>query len=718
MPALAAAFAIAVQQVALAVGFTNAAILASTAFSVGSALIGAGVSLGLAFLGQALAPKPKQPKPSDGRVNLKQPIPPRRLILGKGRVGGNYFVFESKAGRMWQGIILAQGPSTAIEQIWLHDDVVTVDGGTGVVTAPAHFGIAVSIWTRLGQTPGIPYAELTAEFPEFWTSDHRGDDLTTLLCKCINVEIENHQKFYPNGLPQPSALVAGQKCYDHRDAGQDPDDPDTWEWSDNPAVLLRWYLTSRWGIGLSDAQRIAPNNAEWDAAADACDRLLKRKDGSYEKQYRCWVQFDLTAPRAQVLAQILRSFDGWLYPKPDGTLGIKAGEYTPAALTIGQEHVRSNTVRFNPRREKQVNELKLEFLSAAHGYKETPGDPWRDEAAITADGLRSEVFDATQVPSHSQARRLAKRAFLRANAKATGQSITDLYGFNALGQRFTNLYVTGLGVVEVEVTKLTVDTNTMTAAIDWLHLEDFRDLDRWDRNAEEGTEPPVPQAADEIDPPVPTGFTAENLGGIPAAHLEWDAPGFEAFLFELQYRVSPLGPWIFKALGHPPVADSNYQYDLTGLDDGGAYDLQLRSRYGSKVSDWTATVTVTVRVNATPPAAVLNMSASETGGVVTISWTAPNDPNYAAAKVYRAVSGAGFGAATVVAGPVYGTPNNDYQATNIPPTGTWDYWVVSENISAIQGPEAGPDTVTTLARLKITAAGDLLLVAASDKLKV
>ncbi|MBS7538352.1 host specificity factor TipJ family phage tail protein [Ancylobacter lacus] len=93
-----------------------------------------------------------------------------------------------------------------------------------------------------------------------------------------------------------------------------------------------------------------------------------------------------------------------------------------------------------------------------------------------------------------------------------------------------------------------------------------------------------------------------------------------------------------------------------------------------------------------PPVA---LSAALDGMDVAVSVTAPNSSAFAAARVWRAASGAGFGAATDISGPIYGAANAVLGWRDLAPAaGAWDYYATAENTAGTASAAFGPAAVT------------------------
>ena len=147
-----------------------AQIVYSTAYAVGYAAV-AGASYAAS---SALAPK--APGPSDGQLSIQQPVPFRRRVYGRAKLGGFYIYFDSKNGDLYQLIAMAAHEIDAIEEDWVSDRRVTIDG-SGWVTAVNYPPNAqtdqfnpkgldwVRIITRLGASGQTASSVLQAAFP-------------------------------------------------------------------------------------------------------------------------------------------------------------------------------------------------------------------------------------------------------------------------------------------------------------------------------------------------------------------------------------------------------------------------------------------------------------------------------------------------------------------------------------------------------------------------
>jgi hypothetical protein len=137
----------------------------------------------------------------------------------------------------------------------------------------------------------------------------------------------------------------------------------------------------------------------------------------------------------------------------------------------------------------------------------------------------------------------------------------------------------------------------------------------------------------------------------------------------------------------------------TGLIDGASYQAQVRNRTGAnRVSDWAPPQPITVQAlaNTTPPGPLTGLAVNAQSGNAVITFTAPNDPAYFAARIYRAAGTAGF-ATAVLLRTEFGLPGSTDTWTDVAPgSGDFRYWAEPINASGVAGPRSGPVTVSII----------------------
>lgn len=722
--------------------FTTATVIGNVALT--AALIG---------LQYAIAPRPDLPKPSDGTQTLRQTISPRIGGYGRCRIAGAYMLYESHAGFSYDVIALVSGKISGIARYYLHDDEVTVDGDgevTAVDETDGRYSLGwVLIETSLGSDPGTAYADVIAGLPVgTWTADHRGDGIASASLICQQVKADDFLTVFPHGLPQFSAALDLYALWDFRDTNQDPDDPATWinysaynpattyavgdrvlyngvvyisaigsntgntpdadagKWVsvwENPVLQIVDYLTHtadpyRFSMGKDRDRLITPVLANLIAEANKCDVLVARKSGLSEPKYRSngWFRFDNN--QEDVLGAILATCDGWMIEDIDGTLALRVGAYSAPTKTITEKHILGFEVDYGSPAEEQINEIVFSFTSPAHKYREEPGDPWRNEDAISEVGkVRSRPLPLTWVQSHSQGRRLSKRAATRLNAPMRGNLVTTLYGLYVWGDRWVNLQyplIPGLEDAVVELSGGSIDFKTGRISYQWLKI-DPATIDAWNHTDEEGTAPPTPDELARDTLPVPDNLVVTVEGDVENgvyADVEFDDPERPDLGYVIQYRIagSPPGNWVPHLTTTYTVAGGRITLRTPVLQTNVVYDVRVASM-GSVFSFSEFSDIVQADTTDVAPSTPTNLNAVNDTGTVTISWTNPNSANMHRARIYR---GATFGASVQITNsPVFGGANQAMQTTDAPGAGSHNYWVTAENVGGNASSPAGPANV-------------------------
>lgn len=683
--------ALAISDIVIIPGLTFAGLVGTVALT--------GALIGL----QLLLPKPGLPKQEDGSQPLRQAIPPRNGGYGRARPQPYYMLYEAQNGTSYDVLALVSGRIGGVAELYLHDDVVDVDGSGTVQGFPdgRYGGGRVKILTRNGQATETAYAEVVAALPSIWTPNHRGDGIASLALICAGVKAEDFTTVYPHGLPQPSAVMDLYPVWDPRDPAQSRDNPATWTVKDNPVLALIDYLTHPdHGMGLDYDSVIAPAIDEWMAEADLCDAPVAKRSGGTERRYRAngWYTFD-TKPE-DVLGALLSTCDGWLAEDADGVLRLYVGVYRAPddRLTIRERHVLAFSVQHGVADEERINEIAISYISPDHRYKEVQCQPWRDEADISATGrVRSQQLSLSWVQSHSQARRLAKRAMARFAAPMRGEMTLTLFGLALLGRRWAPVqlpFVAGLEDAVVEIQGARVDLANGRVTIQWI-VVDPATIDAWDPAMEEGDPPPVPDPGpgqSTLAPPtnlvaapdIRTPF--ENTNVVVIA-MSWDPSPRGDATAEAQYRLSSGGDddWLSAS-----VNAGNVGAETPPLVDGASYDVRVRYRVGSLRSDWTTVTHVQVGV---PPGVPTDLSASLVAADVQIGARAPSSTNHYELVFYDAMT-ANFNAAQEI-GRVPGAANSFAAFTHTAPAaGAHYYWVTSATASGVESAPAGPVSVT------------------------
>jgi hypothetical protein len=214
-----------------------------------------------ALVGISIATAPGAPNPQSQKVNTRNPVQARRGGYGICKIGGAVvFIRRSTItddGILYLVVVLLSARSTASSSIMSPDQITRIDetarhlrSGGAVYPAVWLDGQRVTIHYYLGAASQVADSLLTAAFPAQWTSDHRLDGLAYAVIKANGTPLEDFAEVYKAGIPSYRAVAKLSKVWDPRESGQDPDDPSTWTWSDNAALVIMDYLWNADGMRL------------------------------------------------------------------------------------------------------------------------------------------------------------------------------------------------------------------------------------------------------------------------------------------------------------------------------------------------------------------------------------------------------------------------------------------------------------------------------------
>lgn len=677
-----------------------AQIVYSTAYAVGYAAI-AGASYAAS---SALAPK--APGPSDGQLSIQQPIPYRRRVYGRAKLGGYYSYFDSKNGDLYQLIAMVAHEIDAIEENWVSDRRVTIDASGWVksVNYPPNAqtdqfnpkGLDwVRIITRLGAPGQTSSSVLQAAFPSIWTADHVGIGIADALLYQKGVTSERFGNTYPGGAQSYRGLIRGAKVVDPRVLVS----PTTEAWSDNAVLVIRDYLTHQdgWRIdpGYFDSGLAAPITR---AAADICDELVALKNGGTEKRYRLWGYYGFDEEPRNVLRRFLTSCAGYLQPQNDGTIAIKVGAWEAPTITISDPHILAYEIQHFQGEFDAVNEVRASFTDPDNDYQDTESWPWQDEADIARRGhIRPVQIDCRHSPSYRQTRRIQKIVMAESSSEWIINLTTDMSGIRARRQRFVTLSLDELGLtLTCRVTAFSVNTATGVCQIG---LASFGSAAYdWTPASEEGDAPvsPPDTSSDGVIE-TPTGFiitveTRTVSGSVSGAVMvaSCSPAALRSDLrVRFEYQVSGDTGWTVV------FTDSDSLIGETGIVADGTYNWRASFLSAGNQSPYATVNNVVVSVAVAAPSAPTGLTATLSSPAVTVllAFKAPNSASFHAARVWRNTVNV-FGTATDISGAIFGSPNQDLSYTDTPGAGTFYYWATAESSTGAQSSPAGPVSVT------------------------
>lgn len=371
----------------------------------------------------------------DRLQNISSTTAPRELVMGRARKGGAVF-YKASTGQdqqvLYLAIALAGHEIDAIEEIYLNDVLVTLDGSGNVTTAPyatsatftatttiggpyidtpidgsiyeiwgdsdgpvssgnesyqyAVVGSTVNITSYLGGPGQSADPALLAAFPSDWTADK-----TVEGCAYIVAKLTYSETAFPSGVPNITAVIRGAKIYDPRTA--------LTVWSENPALMMRHvYTHPKFG----QATVSADEDARIVVAANACDTATVYTVGGVAQPstelFKASLVLPFGAPPKSGFDDLAQAMGGsWAFA--GGELYLKAGVYTApvlaltdADLAVVQRSGASETqspisISVHKERSQKFNTVKIKIWDQDQDYKQTDLKPLVGTALLTRDGL-------------------------------------------------------------------------------------------------------------------------------------------------------------------------------------------------------------------------------------------------------------------------------------------------------------------------------------------
>ncbi|WP_223639191.1 fibronectin type III domain-containing protein [Rhodobacter sp. TJ_12] len=638
-------------------------------------------SVGLSAIAQSLAPKPKV-APLEVMTNYAQDLSFVEMAYGEVRKGGAFALsafsqdgaasegMVAKARRHY-GVILAAHPIEGVIAHYLYTWEVETDEAGVVTTDPINGRCKIRLYDG---TQTAPDAIWDALFPEVTAADYY-PGLAYAALYAERVADSEFSKVYPRGREWAYAPVlrGENRIYDPRTG--------TTGWTNNAALVIADVAT-RWYGKAVDWDEVA-------AQADISDAPVTNRDGGTQPRWTINTVLRTDMTWEDVRAHLTMCCDAFFYERTDGKLGFKVGHYEEPPLTLTDADFAAVSLKHKATGPDDVYSFAYRYVEPARDYAEEVTG-----AVVVGSnpaGGRSEQ-ECYGITSHNQAWRCAYRWAKASKPEWRLSGTLKFIGRELMGHRFVRVQLSELGLDAVfEVATLARNAGSHSWSLEAVSVDaaDFAP----DALTLEPPRPVRATIAEDGTVPVPaslTGAVVEGTGGV--AQIEWTWPAQTEDLKQRLRIRRDGGDWYELTM----VAGQSSYLD-TGLVDGATYEAQVRNvTVAGRLSDWApeAPVSVDAVANTLPPGGFGYFSAMQSGSSVALSWTAPNDSHFAAARIYRATDSTDLGDASLV-GLEYGAPNaTDEWLDAAPGTGAHSYWIEPVNGSGIPGTVSGPQTVT------------------------
>ena len=661
-------------------------------FAFGAGAIAAGITgsfLGRALLGLGLSALAASsfdtalPPPSEQLVNFAQPITYRTWVFGESRGGGPIAFTAAANDRRHYTIILAGHEIDGVSQHWLDEYIVGVDADqadysgrniltnqdSAAFTAPNIMRNLGRIEVGTGQAGQASPEGLIDTFDEL-TPEYDFAGLAVGHLWARKVAPQDFSNAYPQGRQWAYTPVTrgNNRIYDPRD-GQ-------LKYTANAALIIAYWLTQIWGFSV-----------DWDAVAieaDACDVQIVDNMGISRPKWTINGRIDDSQTFEAQRSAMGLACDAMFFERADGKVGFYVGRYQEPDVTLTEQDFLSCDWTLG--QWGTANEFQINYVEPDNAWRETPSGVWVDENSNNSDRDGRNAFLVT---NHSQAFGITKRLAKQSRPQAQLRGTIGLVGYELIGKRFFRFNHSGINgshVMEIGRLERVSAWEFEVEAISVLP-EDF------DRPASEEPDRPVFQRID-------SAFVSQDVTGVTATPgennsivVEWDEQ--PDYLWQT-VRWKPVAAVDWQST---TITDAATSFIITGLIDGTDYNVEVRNASAgllSNPSDWIASTPAVVMTvgNSTAPAGLDAFAVSSVLQDATVDFTAPNDANYFATRIWRGTT------ATFPGGDAthteYGIASNADSWTDegLAP-GTYYYWGTPINASGVESAtRSGPESVT------------------------
>jgi len=347
---------------------------------------------------------------------IRQAIPPQRLILGRATTSGALFFAKYKAPYTWYGLLLAGHKVGGFDSMFINNTELFLDGSGYATSTPFRDGsnIYIEASFRDGDIDQAIDPIIARDFPDMPSSFRQRGHATLVIKRThgfggsIEAKNEDHRRvFGDSGQFNPLVRFRGALVHDPRRAGSVLEDPTTHEWSDNAALCLARFLTHRWpDMTLFNTARL-----DWDqiaSAADECDKWEVDRNGLTFRRFTANGVVQSTDNPFDVIEALKLAMNGDLVLDRGKIYPVPGAKREPEATFHIGMMIGGFEYQAEPATEHKVNIVKPQFVAPDREHQTVQGPVLRDAAAIAADGAPYEQTIRLPYVEHDpRAQRLA-----------------------------------------------------------------------------------------------------------------------------------------------------------------------------------------------------------------------------------------------------------------------------------------------------------------------
>tara|TARA_B100001093_G_scaffold175586_2_gene168342 strand:+ start:12044 stop:14902 length:2859 start_codon:yes stop_codon:yes gene_type:complete len=540
-----------------------------------------------------------------------------QIIYGKMKVAGAR-IFDGTTGTdnvdLHRVVAFAGHEITSFEQIYINDEVATIDG-SGTVTSPSRYQGKIKIYEHLGSPDQLADSNLVSAVSS-WTDNHRLRGIAYLYCK-----FTFDADAFPNNVPEITAVIKGKKLYDPRSPSAAN------AWSDNPALCVRDYLTST-GYGLGEANANI-NDTAFITAANICDETSTNAGTT---RYTANGAFTTAIEPQELIADLMTSMGGTIW-YTQGYWNVKAAKWTAPVLDLNEDDLRSGlSLSTRHSRRDNFNSVKGTFKGSESNWVVTDFPPVTNDAFVLADnGQESSIdYDFPWTDNSIEARRTARIVLERNRQQLQVQASFGLRAFQVQTGDNVRITNTRLGW-----------TNKEFEVVSWT----FGLQNEYDLQVEMTLKEISESVFDEVDDGVVyerdnttllSPFTVPELGinlstelrrvkGKTLGVLLIDINNTSTIMDTAEVQFKKTGDTNYTSLATIGAFVGTDRVEVVGVEDG-FYDIRARATNSLGVHGTYNTISNHfVEALGSPPADVTNFDGNVVGSNLFLTWTPVTD---------------------------------------------------------------------------------------------
>ena len=446
-------------QAGAGIGVANAILGVGTVGAIVHAGVSTALVLGASYAVAKLT-APAMPRAVNGSIERKDPLAARFWSYGRCKVSGPILLLEvnfvDDNRRLLKITALGSRELAMMDPFFVDGNKVTLAAGIGgsdgsYANWASNDNNRGLLRTHLGRDDQTVDTQLLHDFPIGWTTAHRLQGIPYVYGQFESAHPEDFQEAFPTGEPTVAA-VGGVKLYDPRkdstnggSGSHRMNDPMSWEFSENQRLACLDWLMWKDGYAKSWAR---VDWASWVQQIAMADENIPLKAGGTEPRYRIATIVGMDEPKGRVLRRIMDAGDQQLYTTREGLIGSRGGVWHDPTVSLGPSEIVEGQFTHGISMMDRTNEFELSAVLASHDYSEVDLEPWsnRSDPEFVAGIVKRQSLDLQQVPSNSQAQRLAKIRMAKANPQWAGSIRTNFAGLDAIGEAAINLSFNELDV--------------------------------------------------------------------------------------------------------------------------------------------------------------------------------------------------------------------------------------------------------------------------------